>query len=99
MYHLQLPEDLLTDELSAVALQLEAVLVDSPEQIDIDASALRYADTLGMQLLYAFARDARAAGKQVRWHKLTPEVAALAQQLGMAALIHPAQEEANHGFE
>ncbi|MGB9578010.1 MAG: STAS domain-containing protein [Halothiobacillaceae bacterium] len=97
MYHLQLPEDLLTDELPSVALQLEAVLVDSPEQIDIDASLLRYADTLGMQLLYAFARDARAQGKQVRWHHLAPEVAELARGLGMAALIHPATEDAHHG--
>lgn len=91
MHHLQLPEDLLVEDLASMALQLEAVLVDSPEVIDIDASSLEQVDTAGMQLLYAFARDARRLGKTVRWHGLTPAVLEAAQVLGMAALL-PGEE-------
>lgn len=87
MHHLQLPEDLLVEDLASMALQLEAVLVDSPEVIDIDASRLELVDTAGMQLLYAFARDAQRLGKVVHWHGLTPAVREAAQVLGMAALL------------
>ncbi|MEW6728678.1 MAG: STAS domain-containing protein [Pseudomonadota bacterium] len=87
MHHLQLPEDLLVEDLASIALQLEAVLVDSPEVIDIDASRLEHVDTAGMQLLYAFVRDARRMNKAVRWHHLSAAVRDAAQVLGMDALF------------
>lgn len=86
-YHLELPEDLLVEDLASMALQLEAVLVDSPEVIEIDASRLESVDTAGMQLLYAFARDAQGLGKTVRWHGVTPALREAAQVLGMASML------------
>jgi anti-anti-sigma regulatory factor len=84
MTHFQLPEDLLADNLATVALQLEAVLVDSPELIEVDAHALELVDTAGMQLLYAFVRDAWQDGKRVAWKDPTPQFEEAARVLGMS---------------
>lgn len=81
--HFTLSEEMIVDDLASLALQLEAVLIDSPETIDIDATRLEYVDTAGLQLLYAFARDAHKAGKRIVWHGVRPEVAESARVLGM----------------
>lgn len=82
-----LPEEVLADNLASMALQLEAVLIDSPEHIEIDASRLEEVDTAGMQLLYVFARDAGGLGKHVSWHGVQPQVADAARVLGMTDLL------------
>jgi len=83
MSHFQLPEDMLADTLATVALQFEAVLMDSPARIEVDAHALEHVDTAGMQLIYAFARDARKEGKSVAWRNASPRFVEAARVLGM----------------
>lgn len=87
MNHFQLPEDMLVDNLASMALQLEAVLVDSPACIEMDASALEHVDTAGMQLLYAFARDARQDGKTLAWQDMNPHIVEAARLLGMTDML------------
>ncbi|MEW6764680.1 MAG: STAS domain-containing protein [Pseudomonadota bacterium] len=83
-HHCTLPEDMFASSLAPMALQLEAVLLDGPERIEIDAHALTCIDGVGMQLLYVFARDARTAGKTVIWHGAGPRFVEAAKILGMA---------------
>jgi ABC-type transporter Mla MlaB component len=78
---------MLVDSLSPMALTLEAVLVDSPDTIEMDASLLEHVDTAGMQLLYAFARDARRDGKTLVWHGLNPQIVDAARLLGMSGML------------
>ena len=87
MSHFQLPEDMVADTLASMALQLEAVLVDSPGRIEMDASALEHVDTAGMQLLYAFARDARLDGKTLVWQGVSPQIVEAARLLGMSDML------------
>lgn len=87
MSHFQLPEDMLADNLATVALQLEAVLVDSPARIEVDAHGLEHVDTAGMQLLYAFVRDARQDGKSVAWKDASSQFVEAARVLGMHAAL------------
>lgn len=42
-------------------------LLESPEPIIIDVTDVEHVDTAAMQLLFAFARDRRAAGLAVTW--------------------------------
>lgn len=85
--HCTLPEDLLADGLASMALHLEIALADSPARIEIDARALEHVDSAGMQLLYAFACEARTRGKTLDWHGVRPSVAEAARLLGMGDML------------
>lgn len=85
--HFTLPEDVIVDDLASVALQLEAVLIDSPATIEIDATKLEMVDTAGMQVLYAFVRDAHKMGKRVEWHGMPAHVVEAARLLGMTDVL------------
>jgi len=75
------------DSLMPLALQFEAVLVDSPQDIEIDAHLLEHIDGAGLQLLYAFARDARQMGKRITWTGMSPQIADQAALLGMQDML------------
>jgi ABC-type transporter Mla MlaB component len=55
--------------------------------VAVDASATKRVDTACLQLLAAFVRDRKAAGKAVSWQATAPEFTDTARTLGIAAAL------------
>lgn len=58
-----------------------------PGPVTVDVSALERIDTAGLQLLAAFVRDRRTAGRAVEWHGRTPALDAAAGLLGLHDML------------
>jgi anti-anti-sigma regulatory factor len=52
-------------------------------QLVVDAGGVEHADASGIQLLYAFTRDARKAGRRVRWRAVSPALTEAIEVLGL----------------
>jgi phospholipid transport system transporter-binding protein len=59
----------------------------APEAITVDVSALQRIDTAGLQLLAAFVRDRRTAGRTVHWRGRAPALEAAADLLGLKDML------------
>lgn len=58
-----------------------------PGPVRMDVSALERIDTAGLQLLAAFVRDRRTAGRTVEWHGCTPALESAAGLLGLHDML------------
>jgi phospholipid transport system transporter-binding protein len=66
--------------------------VAQPRPVALDVSALQRIDTAGLQLLAAFVRDRRTAGRAVAWHGRSPALEAAAGLLGLNDMLELAGE-------
>ena len=62
-------------------------LAAHPEPVILDAAAVQRVDTAALQLLAAFIRDRRLAGRAVRWQAPSAALAGAARLLGMGPML------------
>ena len=60
--------------------------------VTLDVSALQRIDTAGLQLLAAFVRDRRTAGRAVAWRGRAPALEAAAGLLGLYTMLELPRE-------
>jgi ABC-type transporter Mla MlaB component len=61
--------------------------LDESAPVTLDVSALQRIDTAGLQLLAAFIRDRRTAGRAVAWRGRAPALEAAAGLLGLTNML------------
>jgi ABC-type transporter Mla MlaB component len=61
--------------------------LDEPETITLDVTALQRIDTAGLQLLAAFVRDRRTAGRSIAWQGRAAALEAAAALLGLNSML------------
>jgi ABC-type transporter Mla MlaB component len=64
-----------------------AGLLEEPEAVTLDISALQRIDTAGMQVITAFVRERTGHGRPVEWLGTAPVLAAAARLLGLTSLL------------
>jgi ABC-type transporter Mla MlaB component len=64
-----------------------ASLLDEPQPITLDITALQRIDTAGLQVLTAFVRERTAHGRTVEWRGASPALTSAAQLLGLTSLL------------
>ena len=74
----------------ALQKQLAKVLADRA-RVTLDFSAVKRCDTAGMQVLVAFIRERRDAGRDLELASLSDNFLATAKLLGLSALFVPAE--------
>lgn len=57
------------------------------ETVTLDATAVERIDTATLQLLAAFVRDRRLAGRAVMWRGVSEAIVGAAQLLGMVSML------------
>ena len=62
-------------------------LAEHPGAVTLDAAALQRIDTAALQLLAAFVRDRRLAGRAVQWRRPAAALEAAARLLGMDSML------------
>ena len=73
----------------ALQKQLAKVLADRA-RVTLDFSAVKRCDTAGMQVLAAFIRERRGAGRDIELAGMSENFLATVKLLGLAALFEPA---------
>jgi ABC-type transporter Mla MlaB component len=71
--------------------QLAKILADRA-CVTLDFSAVKRCDTAGMQVLAAFIRERRGAGREVELASMSENFLATAKLIGLSALFTPATE-------
>jgi phospholipid transport system transporter-binding protein len=61
--------------------------LDEPEAVTVDVTALQRIDTAGLQLLAAFVRDRRTAGRTFAWRGRAAALEAAAVLLGLDSVL------------
>jgi ABC-type transporter Mla MlaB component len=61
--------------------------LQEPQPVTLDVSALQRIDTAGLQLLAAFVRDRRTAGRAVAWRGRAPALETAAGLLGLRDML------------
>lgn len=61
--------------------------LDEPETVTVDVTALQRIDTAGLQLLAAFVRDRRTAGRTIAWRGRAAALEAAAGLLGLERML------------
>ena len=64
-----------------------AGLLDEPQPVTLDITALQRIDTAGLQVLTAFIRERVGHGRTVEWRGTAPALTSAAQLLGLTALL------------
>ncbi|MFL6605978.1 MAG: lipid asymmetry maintenance protein MlaB [Steroidobacteraceae bacterium] len=64
-----------------------AGLLDQPQTVTLDVTALQRIDTAGLQVITAFVRERAGLGLQVEWQGTAPVLATAAQLLGLTSLL------------
>jgi ABC-type transporter Mla MlaB component len=64
-----------------------ASLLDEPQPITLDITALQRIDTAGLQVLTAFIRERASHGRTVEWRGAAPALSGAAQLLGLTSLL------------
>jgi ABC-type transporter Mla MlaB component len=64
-----------------------AGLLDEPQPITLDITALQRIDTAGLQVLTAFIRERAGHGRTVEWRGTAPALTSAAQLLGLTSLL------------
>ena len=64
-----------------------AGLLDEPQPVTLDITALQRIDTAGLQVLTAFIRERAGHGRTVEWRGTAPALTSAAQLLGLTALL------------
>ncbi|MBW4052955.1 MAG: STAS domain-containing protein [Proteobacteria bacterium] len=78
-------------EADALQSQL-ARRLQEPGAVTVDVSALQRIDTAGLQLLAAFVRDRRTAGRAVKWRGRAAALDSAASLLGVNDMLERAGE-------
>lgn len=72
----------------AAALKLSlGKLLDEPQAVTLDISALQRIDTAGLQVIAAFVRDRGVHSRGVEWRGTSPALSKAAQLLGLASVF------------
>ena len=66
--------------------------LDQAGPVRVDVSALQRIDTAGLQLLAAFVRDRRTAGRLVEWHGRADALEGAASLLGLTDMLELPRE-------
>ena len=66
--------------------------LDESGPVTVDVSALQRIDTAGLQLLAAFVRDRRTAGRKVEWHGRAAALDAAVGLLGLHDMLELPRE-------
>ena len=66
--------------------------LDESETVTVDVTALQRIDTAGLQLLAAFVRDRRTAGRTIAWRGRAAALEAAAGLLGLDSMLGFADE-------
>jgi ABC-type transporter Mla MlaB component len=61
--------------------------VDESDTVTVDVTALQRIDTAGLQLLAAFVRDRRTAGRSIAWRGRAAALEAAASLLGLDGML------------
>src|ERR1700737_1983716 len=64
-----------------------AGLLDEPQAVTLDITALQRIDTAGMQVITAFVRERAGHGRPVEWQGTAPVLATAARLLGLTSLL------------
>ena len=64
-----------------------AGLVDQPQAVTLDVSALQRIDTAGLQVITAFVLERAANGRPTEWQGTAPVLATAAQLLGLTFIF------------
>jgi ABC-type transporter Mla MlaB component len=64
-----------------------AGLLDEPQPVTLDITALQRIDTAGLQVLTAFIRERAGHGRTVEWRGTAPALTSAALLLGLTALL------------
>ena len=64
-----------------------ANLLDEPQAVTLDITALQRIDTAGMQVISAFVRERAGQGRPVEWQGTAPALATAARLLGLTSLL------------
>ncbi|MGH8289781.1 MAG: STAS domain-containing protein [Steroidobacteraceae bacterium] len=68
-------------------------LLQEPRSVSLHVGSLRRIDTAGVQLLAAFVRDRRAAGRRIEWRGRAPVLDAAATLFGLRGMLElPAED-------
>jgi ABC-type transporter Mla MlaB component len=62
-------------------------LLDEPQAVTLDVTALQRIDTAGLQVITAFVRERAGHGRPVEWHGTAPVLATAARLLGLTSLL------------
>jgi anti-anti-sigma regulatory factor len=87
-----LADDCTIAQAGALKTRLARALT-KPACVTLDLTAVRRLDTAGLQVLAAFIRERRAAGREVQCHGVTESFLLTAELLGLAALFSPAIDD------
>ncbi len=80
---LELPERFTIVCVEELHGQMKELLCSPDEKLQIDSSAVEAVDTAAVQLLYAFHRQARDAGKTLEWKSENDKLARACQGLNL----------------
>jgi phospholipid transport system transporter-binding protein len=64
-----------------------ASLLEEPQAVTLDVTALQRIDTAGLQVIIAFIRERAGHGRPVEWQGTAPVLATAAQLLGLTSLL------------
>ena len=64
-----------------------AGLLDQPQAVTLDITALQRIDTAGMQVITAFVRERAEHGRPVEWQGTAPVLATAGRLLGLTSLL------------
>ncbi|MGA7539536.1 MAG: STAS domain-containing protein [Steroidobacteraceae bacterium] len=68
-------------------------LLKEPRSVNLQVGSVRRIDTAAVQLLAAFVRDRRAAGREIAWRGRAPVLDAAAGLLGLRGMLElPAED-------
>lgn len=85
---IQLPAHLTINKVQALQELLERFAEDgNKDRVVIHAAEVERVDTAGIQLLYAFVREARRRGIALEWDQPSAKLAAAAELLGMRSAL------------
>ena len=70
-----------------------AKVVGAPGAVTVDLSSVRRIDTAGFQVLAAFIRERRSAGRGVQCEGATESFSVTASLLGLGALFSPVKDD------
>jgi ABC-type transporter Mla MlaB component len=64
-----------------------AALLEEPQPVTLDITALQRIDTAGLQVITAFVRERGANGRAVEWQGSAPALATAVQLLGLTSVL------------
>lgn len=82
---LKLPCDLVIDDAKSIAAQWMALIAGCKDAIIVDATDTQNADTAGMQLLLALAKQASANNLELEIHRPSARILTMLRVMGLSS--------------